>query len=380
VNVRDAVLSSLSTALNVAVLKHAASSRFELVAKAPPWFEEFVPQATALGVTLDLASVFPFLDNFLIDAAMYWERHQTGHIASGIWVEVNSRKQEVPLEAFAVYEGGEHYLLIQLIEKCYRESIAVLQSARNTALTKEQLEREVRKRTSTIREREEEVAIRLLAATGLRDEETGAHLKRIGLYAYEMATALGWGHQKAYDMLIAAPMHDIGKIGIPDNILRKPDRLNAEEWEVMKKHTVIGSEMLACSDIAMINTAREIAESHHERWDGTGYPYGRKGDAIPEAARIVSVIDAYDALVHKRVYKPAYSEDYALQYLDAQSGSQFDPKMVALFFRLSPRMREIRSAVREGDFQIDLRVHRAIDSLDGGVARRADAPAQRHDG
>lgn len=364
----EKVLSSLSVALNVVVLRCVDSTRFEIVASPPVWFREFMPTATENGAVVTLDGVFPFLDNFLIDAAEFWGQYNIGHIASGIWVETNSEKRELPLEAYAVCEQERRYLLVQLVEKCYRESVAFLQAARNTVLSKEVLEREVRKMTETIREREEEIAIRLLTATGLRDEETGAHLTRIGLYSYEMARALGWDAQKAHDLLIAAPMHDIGKIGIPDRILRKPARLEADEWEIMKKHTVIGSEMLAGSNIGLLNVAREIAEGHHERWDGSGYPYGRRGEDIPMSARIVSVVDAYDALVHKRVYKPAFPENYAIQYLEAHRDTQFDPQMVTLFRRLLPKMREIRKRIREDEFHLDKRVHHVRESFDSTVA------------
>ena len=168
---------------------------------------------------------------------------------------------------------------------------------------KETLEKEVIKRTAEVRLREEEIIFRLLSATGYRDTETGAHVRRIGSYASVIARALGWSVKEAGDIRLAAPMHDVGKIGIPDAILLKPGPLTHDEFEVMKRHTSIGAQILNDSAVPLLMMASEIALSHHERYGGSGYPQGLVGDAIPESARIVSVVDVYNALVHDRVYR-----------------------------------------------------------------------------
>lgn len=209
------------------------------------------------------------------------------------------------------------------------------------------LEVKVAQRTKEVREREEEIVLRLISAAGYRDHETGAHIRRIGLYAAVMAADLGWTTQAVDLVRLAAPMHDLGKIGISDSILLKPGKLTSEEFDVMKTHTLIGSRILGGSDIHLLRMAKEIALSHHERWDGSGYPQGLVTDSIPENARIVSVSDVYDALVHDRVYRPAMPEDAALAIMDEQKGRYFDPRVYDSFKRTLPKLRRIREEVRE---------------------------------
>ena len=136
-------------------------------------------------------------------------------------------------------------------------------------------------------------------------------------------------------------MHDIGKIGIPDAILQKPGKLTPDEFEIMKQHTTIGAQMLAGSDSPVLELGRRIALSHHERWDGRGYPTGLPGEAIPQSARIVAIVDVYDALTHDRVYRPALPEDQALSIMEQDWGKHFDPVLLRVFFSLLPEMRRI---------------------------------------
>jgi hypothetical protein len=147
------------------------------------------------------------------------------------------------------------------------------------------------------------------------------------------------------DIKIAAPMHDIGKIGIPDIILKKPGRLTDAEFSVMRTHTTIGKEMLSDSTVPILHIASEIAGSHHEYWNGDGYPEGLKGDSITVSARIISIVDVYDALVHRRVYKTAFEENVALEMMRGLVGIQFDPELFAVFIDNLEEMRDIRNAV-----------------------------------
>ncbi len=209
------------------------------------------------------------------------------------------------------------------------------------------LELKIEQRTKEVREREEEIILRLLSATGMRDDETGAHIRRIGLYAVEMARALGWKPEVTEQIRLAAPMHDVGKIGIPDAILRKPGALTPDEFAVMKKHSEIGSRILDGSDVPLIRMAKDIALSHHERWDGSGYPMGLTGASVPESAAIVAIVDVYDALVNDRVYRPALPEDKALSIMIAGNGQHFGPRIFDCFMELLPSMRHIREEVRE---------------------------------
>jgi putative two-component system response regulator len=212
---------------------------------------------------------------------------------------------------------------------------------------REALENEVRNRTEQIRRREEEVALRLVAAAEYRDEESGGHIRRMGMYAEALARALGWKLEEVDIIRVAAPMHDIGKIGVPDGILFKRDRLTPEEFEVVKKHTEIGAKMLSGSDIPLLQMAERIALAHHERWDGTGYPGGLARTDIPLPARLVAIADVFDSLTCVRSYRPAYSEEDALEMLNASRGSHFDPEVFDAFLDVLPAFRHIREHVSD---------------------------------
>lgn len=205
----------------------------------------------------------------------------------------------------------------------------------------DELQDKVLRQTWDIRRAQEEVIFRLLSATQCRDEETGAHVRRVGLMSEVLAHAAGWSNAEAEGIRQAAPMHDVGKIGIPDAILRKPGKLTADEFEIMKTHTLLGAEMLANSKVPMLQMAAKIALGHHERWDGHGYPNKLSNDNIPECARITAIADVYDALTHARVYKPAMPEEEALAIMRSESGTQFDPLLLAHFFLHLPEIRRI---------------------------------------
>lgn len=210
------------------------------------------------------------------------------------------------------------------------------------------LEEKVRQRTEEIRQREEEITLHLVSAAEYRDDETGAHIRRMALYAAALAEALGWPPEQVDILRLAAPMHDIGKIGIPDYILLKPDKLSTEEFEIMKRHTVIGTEILASSRIPLLQMASEIAMYHHERWNGTGYPHGLTGETIPECARIVALADVYDALLTDRVYRPAFSEQETLTIMSAGKGVHFDPLIFECAMDIYATLHEIRQAIDHG--------------------------------
>ena len=197
-------------------------------------------------------------------------------------------------------------------------------------------------RTAEVRRSQSEIAMRLMAASEYRDDETGAHIRRIGLFAAALAEKAGWEPQAVGDLQLAAPMHDIGKVGIPDAILLKPGKLTAEEFEAMKGHTTIGGRILGDTDIALLRLAKEIALSHHEKWDGSGYPRGLAGEAIPQSGRIVALCDVYDALVSHRVYRPALPEEEALDIMTKGRGSHFDPELFDCFLQTLPEFRQFR--------------------------------------
>lgn len=207
--------------------------------------------------------------------------------------------------------------------------------------TQERLREQVRKQTEKLRTSREELAMRLMTASHYRDIETGEHIRRTGIFAAALARELGWDQDRIDDLRVAAPMHDIGKLGIPDDILLKPGDLNDEEWEIMKQHTVIGGDILADPNTDMMKMARTIALEHHEKWDGSGYPNGLSGEEISGEARIVAVIDVFDALVHDRPYREAWSEEDALELIRRDTGSHFDPEIGELFLDSLDRLKQL---------------------------------------
>jgi len=204
-----------------------------------------------------------------------------------------------------------------------------------------QLAQKVREQTVEIRDSREEIALRLITASEHRDNETGMHVRRIGLYAAELARLLGWDAQGVETIQSAAPMHDIGKIGVPDAILQKPSALTEDEWVVMKQHTTIGANILEGSTVPFIRMGADIAIGHHEKWDGTGYPGGLKGEEIPLEARITALVDVYDAVSNRRRYKEPWPEDKVIELIQQGSGTHFDPRLVALFLANLGRFRVI---------------------------------------
>jgi len=167
-------------------------------------------------------------------------------------------------------------------------------------------------------------------AAEYKDNETGLHVMRMSHYAHVLALAYGFDEQRADNLLHAAPMHDIGKIGIPDHILLKPGKLTAEEFTEMKRHPLIGAEIIGECDSDLLNIAKQVALYHHEKWDGSGYPHGLRGEAIPVEARIVAVADVFDALTSPRPYKPAWTVEAALDWMQQQKGQHFEPALIDL--------------------------------------------------
>lgn len=190
---------------------------------------------------------------------------------------------------------------------------------------------EVRRATEVIRKREEETLFCLARAAEFRDPETGAHILRMANYSRLIAARLGWSEEDQERLLRAAPMHDLGKLGTPDGVLLKPGKLTFEEFEVMKRHATIGWEILSTCTSDILKLGAEIALSHHEKFDGTGYPGGLAGEAIPMSGRIVAVADVFDALTSNRPYKPAWEISRAVDLLREGSGKHFDPRCVEVF-------------------------------------------------
>jgi len=196
-------------------------------------------------------------------------------------------------------------------------------------------------RMDELRETRLQIVQRLGLAAEYKDNETGLHVIRMSHFARLLGLAAGMNENQADDLLHAAPLHDVGKIGIPDRILQKQGKLDAEEWRVMQSHVTIGANIIGQHERGLLAMAHRIALSHHEKWDGSGYPSGLAGEAIPLEGRIVAVADVFDALTSVRPYKKAWSVEDALQYLRDNRRKHFDPALVDLFMTLMPAVRDI---------------------------------------
>lgn len=198
-----------------------------------------------------------------------------------------------------------------------------------------------------------EIVQRLGLAAEYKDNETGLHVIRMSHFSRILGLAAGMTEGEADDLLHAAPMHDVGKIGIPDRILQKPGPLDPEEWKIMQSHALIGAEIIGEHERGVLALARQIALTHHEKWDGGGYPNGLVGEEIPLAGRICAIADVFDALTSVRPYKTAWTEEEAVEFLLRQRGHHFDPALVDLFITQLPAIRAIRERWAEQEVVVE---------------------------
>ena len=230
-----------------------------------------------------------------------------------------------------------------------RNMLALGESRRHLADRAAWLAEEVRKATAAVHQREKELLFRMSRAAEFRDPETGAHILRMSHSACLIAERLGLPTAEQALILQASPMHDIGKLGVPDHILLKPGPLDAEELVVMRRHASIGYELMKDSDSLVLQAAATIAIAHHERFDGEGYPYRVAGEAIPLYGRIVAVADVFDALTSFRPYKPAWSIEASLGYINGNRGRHFDPACVDAFHKALDDILAVRAEFRDED-------------------------------
>lgn len=221
-------------------------------------------------------------------------------------------------------------------DPCFERLLLALASQAAVAVRNAQLTEELKKAYR-------DTVITLSVAADYRDTETAAHVQRVSHYCHIIAQELGLPEAECELLLFASPMHDIGKIGIPDAILQKPGKLTDEEYEEIKKHTLYGERILSNCDAEVLKVSRQIALTHHEKWDGTGYPKGLKGQQIPLYGRIAALADVFDALSSTRCYKQAFDIDEVLNIIDQDAGSHFDPTVVAAFKQGLPRILKIQA-------------------------------------
>lgn len=295
-------------------------------------------------VLLDLS--MPYLDGFQVMALL--QELGGGEFLPIIVLTANS-DPDTKLRALAA--GAMEFLgkPFDLVEVQLRIRNMLQTRLMHKALRQQnqQLEVRVRDRTRELDQTRLEVIRRLGRAAEYRDNETGLHTIRMSNYSMLIARASGMSEAECELILNASPMHDLGKIGIPDGILLKPGKLDAEEWRVMKTHPAIGAEILMGHDSDLMQLAHQIALAHHEKWDGSGYPHGLKGEEIPLVARIVAVADVFDALTTARPYKEAWSVEDSLSHIRAQSGLHFEPRLVDFFLSVLPEVLEIRRCYAE---------------------------------
>ena len=205
------------------------------------------------------------------------------------------------------------------------------------------LVRDYRQSLADVSRAHHETLVRLAQAAEFKDGDTGIHLIRIGQIAARIARQMRLDHEHCALLCRAAPMHDVGKIGIPDSILKKEGKLDATEWVIMRQHPVIGARLLGNSQVPLFHMAASIALHHHEKWDGSGYPNQLAGTAIPREARIVALADCFDALTMDRCYRPAVDDDAAIALIIAESGRHFDPAVVDAFVAIAPELIALRN-------------------------------------
>jgi putative two-component system response regulator len=310
--------------------------------KGLAWVQAHKPDLVIVDYMMPQIDGIEFIQRF---------RQMPGHAETPVLMVTANDQKDV---RYAALERGATDFLTKPVDRVEflsraRNMLALQDSRSKLADRAEWLAEEVRKATHEIVERERETVVRLSKAAEYRDPETGAHILRMAHYSELIARAMGLSKADQELLLEAAPMHDIGKVGIADNILLKPGRLDVAEFEVMKQHSRIGYEILQGSSSKVLQTGAEIAHSHHEKFDGSGYPNGLKGEAIPLFSRIVAVADVFDALTSERPYKKAWDLERAVQHIKAQSGTHFDPRCVALFLQNWDAVLQIRERFRDDD-------------------------------
>ncbi len=304
-------------------------------AQALAWCHENEPDLVLVDYMMPAPNGLEFIESF---------RTLPGKLDIPVVMITAVNEKEVRLKAI---ECGANDFINKPIDTAeltarVRNMLALRKSQKAMANKAEWLAEEVRKATAEIVEREREIIIRLTRAAEYRDPETGMHIVRMAHYCKLIAKAIGFSREEQDLVLDASPMHDIGKVGIADFILLKGEHLNDDEFNVMKRHTDMGYEILQGSKSKLLQMAATIAKCHHEKFDGTGYPDGIKDYDIPLVARICALCDVFDALMSRRPYKEPWTLDDTLREIDRRVGTHFDPDLVAAFKRVLPEILEVQ--------------------------------------
>ncbi|WP_206612553.1 HD-GYP domain-containing protein [Marinomonas hwangdonensis] len=309
--------------------------------------DECVIKVALSGVkALSIAALSPRPDLILLDVMMpemdgydVCIRLKNNPVTANIPIIFVTAKHDIKDEERGLSLGAVDYIIKPIsppiVRARVRTHLALYDQNR-------QLQKKVDERTKALQASQLRIIHHLGRAVEFKDNETGAHVIRMSHYARMIAQEYGGNEEWVNQIFQAAPMHDVGKIGISDAILLKPGKLNPEEWEKMKLHTVYGGEIFAEDSDPMLQMAKTIALTHHEKWDGSGYPNGLKGEEIPLEGRIVAIADVLDALMSKRPYKEAWRLEESLAYIQNSSGTHFDPNLVPLLENLNAQILSIR--------------------------------------
>ena len=313
----------------------------------------FGDPAEGLGWCLDNEPDLIIVDYMMpgIDGLTFIERVRALHDRDDVPILMVTANHERQTRYDALLRGANDFLTKPIdkheFEPRVRNMLKLRQAHLDTRHRAEELAEEVRRATAEIFLRERETITRLARAAEFRDPETGAHIQRMARYSALIAEQIGMPREQVSRILQAAPMHDVGKLGIPDHILLKPGRLNPEEREIMKRHAEIGHDILKGSASSVVQLGASIALSHHEKYDGSGYPNGLAGEAIPIEGRIVAVADVFDAITSERTYKKSWPIDDAVAFLREGRGTHFDPACVDTFFGSLDEVLRIREQFKD---------------------------------
>lgn len=310
------------------LLKHpdCSSIQFQIPLEALEWCRSETPDLVIVDYMMPEMDGIEFIRRF---------RQLDGKADIPVLMVTADTNMEVRYKAL---ESGSNDFLTKPINKSefqprVKNMLALRHGQRMLADRAALLQDEVRKATADLRQQERETIFRLSKLAEYRDPETGAHIMRMAHYSGHIAKNLGLSDDEQTLIVEAAPMHDIGKVGIPDQILLKPGKLEPDEFEQIKKHPEIGYEILKNSPSRVVRAGAEIAFTHHEKFDGTGYPTGLKGEEIPLYGRITAVADVFDALTSERPYKKAFDNETAMEIIKKGDGTHFDPACVKAFFQ-----------------------------------------------